>query len=127
MVSVVSKDGSNVVSDPTMLQLYAASGEMLCDVVVDADASMGQLKARIRTKLLSEYEYTSQGKWFEDKSIVIGDTTFDCGDDYTRFMLTKVVKQCLQWNPDGSSVLIAHIIVHSIGAETTDNNVLVPN
>ena len=86
MRSDIASDASarSLSDDDSSVQVscYSLAGNLLHTVIVSPDASIGQLKARLRK--------SSNPMWdVEPTSFIIEDVTYVWADDYLKFMLTE--------------------------------------
>ena len=86
MRSDIASDGSarSLSDDDSSVQVscYSLAGDLLHTVIVSPDASIGQLKTRVRKSTIPMWDV-------EPTSFIIEDVKFDWADDYMKFMLTE--------------------------------------
>ena len=106
MRSDVASDASamSLIDDDSSVQVscYSLAGNLLHTVIVSPDASIGQLKSRLRK--------SSNPMWdVEPTSFIIEDVKFDWAHDYKKFMLTarcrgnKKLPLNFVWEAQGTS------------------------
>ena len=84
---------SNGDSEQAAIECFIGlSGERLGTVSLDADATIGQFKARVRKLLATRFSFGVVAYMFKKGKFEIGGECFSFYDDYTRFMLTATLR-----------------------------------
>ena len=93
----VTQEGADDENAQARVQLYSGNDELLAEVNVDSDASMGQLIARVQA-LDSSTEDTMRA-WQERVRLRLtgseNDMVWISKDNYTKIMHTDIVKQLI--------------------------------
>ena len=85
-------------------------------VELDPDASVGQLKAKLREQLMASNKCANPSEckaWFSDRVFAIGEQTWGFDDDYAPFMGTGAVQRAIRANKNKEKSLQCTIIRRS--------------
>ena len=109
MSSVDAQYGCHIGDDDDTLihmQLSNIAGVSVGHAVLDEDATIGQLRARLH----------KTPQWYmQYKQFVIATTTFCFDDEYMRFTQTKVVKEHIECDGTGRRTLHATVVGYPAG------------
>ena len=82
-------------------------------VELDSNASVGQLKAKLREQLMASNKCANPSEckaWFSDQVFVIGERTWGFDDDYALFMRTGAVQRAIRAIKNTKTILQCTII-----------------
>ena len=85
------------------IEIKQLSGDVIHTIEhIVADASIGNLKARLRQANIDF------ALW---RFIVVGPESFDMADDYCKFLLTKAVRQAMVDTEEGKAKIEAMVVI----------------
>ena len=87
---------------------WVVSGEYIATCKVDADASLGQLKARLKAQLGTQQSLAAA---VSGCSVLVEGTCDKFSDDFTKIMNTKVVKDAIKTSENGERHLSVFVYV----------------
>ena len=95
---------------------YAAKPEDILMVELHSDASVGQLKSKLREQLMTSNKCANASEctaWFSDRVFAIGEQTWGFDDDYAQFMGAGAVRRAIRANKNKEKSLQCTIIRRS--------------